>query len=210
MSYVNGSMVERRSSEVSGSLEVWFLNGRFVLHSVNANYSYDTLHTVFRKTFSQCHVQKRSIGTALILGFGAGSVATILVDELELNPEIIGVEADVVVIELGRKYFNIDRFTRLKLFQMDAKEFILQHHEKYDLIVSDVFVDKDVPEFFVTQEYIEALEKMTSKNGIGFYNYLLKSKTQLQELKKLIDLFSSSVRVLSPSANNRMIVWERN
>ncbi|MCU0399207.1 MAG: hypothetical protein MUC73_14035, partial [Cyclobacteriaceae bacterium] len=51
ISYVSGTLVEKRSSAISGELEVWFQNGRYVLHSPDANYSYDTLHRVFQKAF---------------------------------------------------------------------------------------------------------------------------------------------------------------
>jgi hypothetical protein len=51
ISYISGSIIEKRTSAVSGQLEVWYQFGTHVLHSPEANYSYDTLHTVFQKAF---------------------------------------------------------------------------------------------------------------------------------------------------------------
>jgi spermidine synthase len=208
----NGTILEKRKSAVNGSLEVCFQNGRLLLHSENANYSYDTLHLVFRKTFRHFNLQNRPIGRVLVLGFGAGSVASILVDELEQEVKITGVEADAVVIELARKYFNIDRFTNLNLVHDDAEEFVGQHNEKYDLIVSDIFIDKHVPEYFLTKEYIKALENLTARKGIGFYNYILEDKAQWREFDQLLQAFSKSVhlKIFSPAAFNRIIAWEKN
>lgn len=212
LSYISGTVVERRYSKISGELEVWYQSGKYVLHSPDANYSFDTLHRVFQKAFKNLAVKKRNPKCVLILGFGAGSVATILTEELNLNPAITGVELDPDVIELAHKYFQLDRFTDLKLIQEDAAVFAAQCQDSFDLLVSDVFIDKKIPEKFLTSEYISNLIRLTSKNGMGMMNMIAETtmqQHQLREICKTVEksgVTCSSIRV---SAINTMVCWTR-
>lgn len=79
------------------------LNARF------ANYSFGMLHEMFINTFKKIKLQHRNIKEALLLGFGAGSFASILTDDYRMNCHITAVEKDRLVIEIGRKYFDTGR-----------------------------------------------------------------------------------------------------
>jgi hypothetical protein len=80
-SFLSPVKVEERKGAVAPRLEVYLSNGKYVLDSARVNYSFGGLHAVFRKAFSRFNIRKRDIISALILGFGTGSVATILCDE---------------------------------------------------------------------------------------------------------------------------------
>lgn len=192
LSYVSGTIVEKRPSAVSGELEVWYQNGRYVLHSPDANYSFDTLHRVFQKAFKKLDVKKRNPKTVLILGFGAGSVATILCDELKLTPDITGIELDPEVISLARKYFDLDRFKKLNLQIADAAEFVASCRTKFDLVISDVFVDKHVPDKMLTTMYTKHLFRLTAKGGLGMMNIITETKEQHHQLHLILQTLKDS------------------
>lgn len=211
LSYVAGQLIEKKRSEISGELEVWYQNGRYVLHSKNANYSYDTLHKVFQQAFRQFKIKDRKLKNALILGFGGGSVASILSEELKMRLEMVGVEADLAVLELAHKYFSIDRFKNLKIINEDAAMFVNRHREKYDLIVCDVFQDKQVPDSIQREEFIEELIGLTSPGGIGFYNFIAETNDQKKQRSRLLTYFEKlSIPIISArfSSINNMVVWE--
>lgn len=210
LSYVSGTIVEKRPSKVSGELEVWYQNGKYVLHSPDANYSFDTLHRVFQKTFKKLQVKKRNPKTVLILGFGAGSVASILCDELSLSPEITGVELDPEVIALARKYFNIDRFEKLTIHVADAVAFAAACNLKFDLVVSDVFVDKVVPEQILSIDYVKQLMRVTAKGGMGMMNIILEKKEQCIKVDSILQGLSASgvkYTIVQASPINSIISW---
>lgn len=112
----------------------------------------------------------------LILGFGSGSVASILQDEYEKGVEIAGVEKDEVVIELAKKYFFINKYKNLSLYCEDAYDFVQSCNQKFDLIVMDVFIDLDVPEKFSEAEFIAGLGNLLSERGVLFYNLVIHSE----------------------------------
>ncbi|MCK6616783.1 MAG: fused MFS/spermidine synthase [Cyclobacteriaceae bacterium] len=212
LSYVTGTVVEKRPSAVSGELEVWYQNGKHVLHASNANYSFDTLHKIFQKAFKKFEIKKRNPKNALILGFGAGSVASILCDELMLSPEITGVELDHQVIELAKKYFQLDRYENLSIHVSDAAEFAQQEKVTYDLVVSDVFVDKHMPEAIIQKSYAEDLVRLTARGGIGMMNWICETKEHhrfrasmeawLNELAMKTDMYRAS-------SINYLLIWYR-
>lgn len=159
---------------MSGKLEVLYTNGKYVLDTARVNYSFGGLHFVFQKVFSDFNIKNRSIKNALILGFGSGSVASILHNEYEKKGiAITGVEKDEAVIDLAKKYFSIDKYNNLSLHCQDAYEFVFSCDQKYDLLVMDVFIDRDVPEIFSDEKFISALRRLMSDDGILFYNLVI-------------------------------------
>ncbi len=105
-SFIAPMKVEERIGVVTPRLEIYLSKGRYVLDAVRVNYSFGGLDAVFREAFSQFDVQEREIANALILGFGAGSVASILCEEYKKAVHLTGVEKDPVVIESGEEVFS--------------------------------------------------------------------------------------------------------
>ena len=158
---------------MSGKLEVLFTNGKYVLDSAHVNYSFGGLHAVFQKAFSDFNIKNRNIKNVLILGFGSGSVASILQNEYGKKVEMVGVEKDEAVIALAKKYFSLDKYKNLTLHCEDAFEFVQNCKEKHDLVVMDVFIDRDVPENFSAAAFISKSGNLLSDNGILFYNLVI-------------------------------------
>jgi predicted O-methyltransferase YrrM len=210
-SFVSDDIIETRPSAVSGELEVWYQNGKYVLHSPDANYSFDTLHRVFQKAFKRYEIKKRNPKNVLVLGFGAGSVASILCDELKLSPVITGVELDPEVIALAKKYFDLDRFSKLSIHLGDAAEFVQQETVLYDLVVSDVFVDKHIPENLIQENYIENLIRLTAFGGMGIMNVITETKSQREAQKQIIQWFIDQriqPETFRVSSINQLLIWK--
>lgn len=172
-SFLSPVKLEERKGSVTPQLEIYLSNGRYVLDSARVNYSFGGLHTVFRKAFSRFNIRERDISSALILGFGAGSVASILCDEYKKDLHLAGVEKDPVVIDLAKKYFHIDRYKDLSLHMEDAGDFVENCDKKFDLVVVDVFVGIDVPEKFREERFLAGLGRLLSPGGISFFNVVV-------------------------------------
>jgi spermidine synthase len=178
--------IEARISPVNGCLEVNFSKGKYVLDSSNVNYSFGGLHTIFQKVFYQFNIKKRDIKNVLILGFGSGSVASILQNEYKMNTAITGVEKDPVVIDLAKRFFGIDKYKGLTLSCSDAYDFVLDPGTVlYDLIVIDVFVDLTVPEKIQNEKFISGLNNFLKEGGILFYNFIAHNETTRSKGAKL-------------------------
>jgi spermidine synthase len=170
LSFLSPIKIEERKGDVTPRLEVYLSRGRYVLHTADANYSFGGLHTVFRRAFSRFDIRNREVGNALILGFGAGSVASILCDEYKKSLLLTGVEKDPVVIDLARKYFHLDRYKNLSLHVEDAGKFVERCDQKFDLVAVDVFVGVDVPDEFKEEKFLAGLGRLLSPQAICFFN----------------------------------------
>lgn len=209
-SYLTGVLVEKQPSSISGELEVWIQNGRYVLHSTRANYSFDTLHRVFQQTFRNIQVKEKNPDRVLVLGLGAGSIPSILYEELHLRPEITGIEADNAVIRLAEKYFNIGRFDKLRILHTRAEEYVSRCKEKFDLVISDVFVHTNVPEEASNKQYLSNLVRTTAQNGTGLINFIVETpdqKIKFRQAEQLLRTMCDRVSVFRASEINKVLVW---
>ncbi len=161
-----------RTKTPYSNLEVIRRNNRLVLNAPHANYSFGTLHEVFRNAFRQLDIDYRQIKSILILGFGAGSVAWILQKEKYCSCHITGVEIDEEVIALAKEHFRLDDLGNLNLHIEDAAEFLSKETKQYDLIVVDLFLDHRTPEKFLTAGFLKALSGHLQLRGVVLFNYL--------------------------------------
>jgi spermidine synthase len=151
-------------------LEVNKLEGHWVLDSKHVNYSYGTLHTVFREALQVFVPDLSAINEVLILGFGAGSVAHILQKERHFQGHITGVEIDETVLSLAQQYFQLDQLQNLTLYTSDAAGFVEQADRTFDLIVIDLFVDDLIPEIFENEIFLLQVKELLTPGGKLLYN----------------------------------------
>jgi spermidine synthase len=214
-SFLSPVKVEEREGAVTPRLEIYLSKGRYVLDSVRVNYSFGGLHAVFRKAFSQFNIRKRDIRNALILGFGAGSVANILCDDYQKAVHLTGVEKDPVVIDLARKYFHIDRYKNLSLHIEDAGDFVESCDKKFDLVVVDIFVGADVPQEFTEEKFLAGLGRLLSPRGISFFNVVVYDENVRTACTSLFEKMNSLVgntefcRVPSGGTENWIFVCDK-
>lgn len=154
------------------SLEIIRQSDRLILNAPHTNYSFGSLHDVFRNAFLQLNIDYQKIENVLILGFGAGSVAKILQKEKHCRCQITGVEIDKEVIVLARKYFRLDDLENLDLHIEDAADFLSKETKRYNLIVVDLFLDHRTPEKFLTAVFLKNLNAHLQPQGIVMFNYL--------------------------------------
>ena len=192
-SFIVKQNIEKRPSLVSGILEVVFSKGRFILDAHRVNYSFGGLHEVFRKVFNEYEIRNRHIQNVLILGYGSGSVASILEFEYRKRLKITGVEKDPEVISLTRKYFRPERHASLQLECEDACDFVLRCRDIYDLIVVDVFVNLDVPARLTESDFLEKLGKILSPQGIVFFNLVVHDERSRTKGKVIFEGMNQSI-----------------
>lgn len=210
-SYILGIKLEEYTSAVSGKLELWLINGKKVLNSINANYSFDALHKVFQLTFRQVNLEIPNNSHVLILGFGCGSVAHILQKEYGLDCKITGVDLDPLLFELAEKHFDIHPSNKLQFVTADAAKFITQIQQKYNLIVVDIFVDDKVPPIFTEKEFIENTIKCLAPQGMFFMNIITSNEDGLQQFDKVMQTLHDKKgiqQVVEPVEGNSVVCFQ--
>ena len=155
-------------SKYNGTLEVTWLNGKKLLDSQSANYSYGALQQVLDLGLAQVKADRAA--PVLVLGLGGGSVLDLLREKYNYYGKITAVELDPVVIDIAEKEFSVSRHWPLEIVCQDAIKFVQKDRNKYGLIIVDVFVDLEVPQEFFSAGFWKGLAQNLQKDGKLLFN----------------------------------------
>lgn len=168
---------KRYYSTVSGALEINWLNGKKVLDSKNANYSYGSLQRVLKFGLNHCIFDRSA--HILLLGMGGGSVIETLRKDFLHAGKITAVETDAVMIDLAEKEFGVSPDNGLDIVHNDAFLFIEKDSGMYDLIIIDIFIDNRVPANVFSETFWSGLIKRLNLHGNVLFNAGLLSENHL-------------------------------
>ena len=146
----------------------------------------------------------------LILGLGGGTTAKIIT--ARFGPIAIdGVDIDPLMIELGKKYFDMTE-PNLKIHIGDAIGFVKKARYKYDLVCLDVFVAGSVPSKIETKEFISGVKNILADDGICTINKIFSGKDEQLTFESLVrsvfPFLESSVVSGDPRLDN-VIIYAR-
>jgi spermidine synthase len=192
-------VVEKKSSKFNQQLIVAIQNGKYVLNTPNANYSFGSLHRVFQKAFHLIKIKERNFSSCLLLGGGVGSVPSIFYNELGLHVSTTLVEIDEEVIKLGEKYFGLRTYPNLHIIIEDAFVFVANTNQTYDVIVIDIFKDLMVPACFLTPAFFEHIKQRLRPKGVVLFNFVsfdFETKQQVKNIEQLLaTVFNKDYRI---------------
>jgi predicted TPR repeat methyltransferase len=172
LSFLFPLVIFKDKSTCNDVLEIQLMDGKKVLNSKNANYSFGSLHQVFQYAFKQFLPRLTNVNNVLILGFGAGSVYNILRKDYQYKGNITGVEIDEKVIQWAYKYFNLpENDNKLNIVTDDVEHFIYYTNSKYDLIIVDVYKDLIIPEGVLSPQFFKHLsQNLLNSDGQIIFN----------------------------------------
>ena len=211
LSFLRPQVVERLQNDLNPMLEVAYENGRLQLHGATVNYSFGNLQKVFRSAFEHYRVLQRRPARVLILGFGAGSVAQLLL-ERPYDFELTGVEHDPAVLALGQRYFRLDELLRQlkpELVVEDAVEFVKQESRVWDLVIVDLFVDDTVPTTAQQPSFLEALRGILADKGLLMFNFIADTREKqlaFDQFRELFGVFFPAFEVYKVFGNRVLVV----
>lgn len=156
-----------------GPLKLVWEQGQLVVNSHDANQSYGNLHAIWQQCLHDQRVVRRGVRSILLLGFGAGSSASILRKELGITAPITGVDGDPEMLRLARTYFKVDRLKDLELVHADALDFAARHDGRHDLVLVDLCHELDLAPGVDGEAFIAALWKCTAPGGLVCFNTIV-------------------------------------
>ncbi|MFZ4614429.1 MAG: hypothetical protein ACOYNH_12175 [Bacteroidia bacterium] len=192
LSFIFDVKIETTESILNPFLQVVIRNGRLLLNTYNANYSYGSLQDAFRFVFKKIKIEDKKIKDILVLGFGCGSIAALF--NGYKNVEITGVEADEKVLALYEKYFIEEITSELILVEAFAEDYATTITKTYDLIIVDVFIDIEVPSSIKESSFYKPLQNRLNKNGILIFNFIVLNEKEQIEFEKIEDYFKLNYR----------------
>lgn len=166
-------------SEYSGTLEITWMNGRKMLDSKQANYSFGSLQRVLEAGLAQVQVVPEA--SVLVLGMGGGSVIHSLRNQYNHTGPVTAVELDAKIIALARTEFGLSEFSNVEIVQGDALHVVANTVQKYDLVIVDVFIDNTVPAPFYSLDFCLRISGLLPEEGQIIWNLGLNQVRQGKE-----------------------------
>ena len=211
LSYLYPVTIEIANSQWNPVLEIELYFGKYSLNSENTNYSYGSLHSLFKKIFRKLKLNWNEIHNVLILGFGTGGVAEIIG---KYKPDCIidGVEIDDKVIELGEKYFHTDLLKNVTVHCTGADLFLEECQQKFDLIIIDAYLDIKVPEELETEQFLIHVKDALRIGGTVVFNKYIYSKTireQIPLLKELYEKTFGNLKIMTIMTTGKIFVAKK-
>jgi len=126
----------------------------------------------------------------LILGLGVGTLAKLVTKRHPLDAEIVGIEIDPLVVELGKKYFGLGEIPNLKIVVGDAISLVQSSKfntstssvlsraksrdkvQSFDLVIVDLYLGQEFPKEAESEDFLRRLGKLANKGGLVVFNRL--------------------------------------
>ena len=146
---------------------------------------------------------KQQVTSVLILGLATGTLANIIAKKYK-GVKVTGVEIDPVMIEIGKKYFELDKIPNLKIVNIDANKY---KFEKVDLILVDLYLGDTPPKFIYTEKFLKKLRKFGTTVVINHLFYDPQKKAKAEMLIKKMGKYFKNIK-LQRVLTNVMIICE--
>lgn len=203
--------IKSLNSPINGPLYINLYKNKFILDTKNINYSYGKLQEILHIGLNV--IGKKNIKTCnniLVLGLGTGSVVETLVKDFDFKKDIIGIEKDPLIIDLTHQYYEIQHFSNLTIHQKDTFEFVLETKIKYDLIIIDIFLDNQMPQFLFESFFQSRLLEILNTNKYILFNTFIfdqKNKERNKQYQNYFENKRCEVNVINfPKDNNEMLI----
>ncbi len=109
----------------------------------------------------------------LLLGVGAGALLHFLRHHYP-HSRITGVDNDAALIEHAQQELGLPRAdARLDYAITDARDFLADGTDRFDLIVTDIFTGPQSPPWVISGEFIRAVQQRLSPTGAAGWNLLI-------------------------------------
>jgi len=187
---------QKITSKYNGVLEVTWYNGKKMLNTKNANYSYGSLQKILKIGLGE--IELSAVENILILGLGGGSVIQTLRSDFNYQKNIVAVDIDPVIIDIARDEFNIRESENLTIHCDNALHFMQLNTSKFELIIIDLFIDTTVPSSFLKTPFWQdvirhnpvvlcnaALQQKDDQHLLPVLNFLKQQHYKVQLLEKV-------------------------
>lgn len=212
-SFIYPIKIKSIPSKHSGTLEVTLVNGKLVIDSENANYSYGSLQQVLKKGLLHIGLkQLQELQSILVLGVAGGSVIKTLRDDFKIDAKITGIEIDADVIELANTYFELHKTINLELITADAFNYIATSNSTFDLIIIDIFNDMQMPDELFKHKFWNNTLNLLNINGLCLFNSIYTSSKNIHrndDLKTQLATQFSTLTYIKTNTINELFILKK-
>jgi spermidine synthase len=189
--------LEERQSEYSGSVKVVSTWGYKYIATGILTQSGGLVKDVWEGVLKKYGRKNRSW---LILGLAGGTIAKIVSDRLKPT-QIVGVEIDPLMVELGKKYLDLSKIPKLEIIVADAKTYVFSVTGKFDYILVDMYLGDKLPDFVYTDKILRRFKTLGSCVIFNHLFYDSQKKVKAEELVNKLKLIFKEVTLVRKLTN---------
>ena len=179
--------LERASTEYNPDVELHLRNGRLLLTTPNAIYSYGDLYLNFYEAFRRLKPQNRPIREVLVLGLGMGSIPWMLEKKFGRAYNYTCVEVDEVIAGWAMQYTVPELKSPMTIYTAHAVPFVHSCTQRFDLVCVDLFLDEHVPDELDDPDFTAALAGLLNENGLLMWNRLADKGNLIERTEKFYE-----------------------
>jgi len=176
----------KTSSPQNEYLELVWSNGKKILNTKDANFSFGNASKVIEKALTPYAQEIQEAQNILILGFGCGSAIELLDRKYNYKNKLIGVEYDAKIIDLYHEHFANQFQLKPKIVCSDAADFLRQDYAKYDIILVDLFKELENSILLKDSIFLKAIKSHTAFGGLTIFNTISRSEAESKLLSTLM------------------------
>jgi spermidine synthase len=194
-------VVETFKSKFNTKIQIVNFSGQLRLDMGDLTQSGLVIEKIWAKSFKKLLAGSFFPKKILILGFGAGSVAKVISKKWP-ESKITGVEIDLMVIKIAKKYFEIDKIRNLTIINQRAEDYIKNTQDIFDLILIDCYQGYMIPLAFEDTNFLKVVK---SKGKTVLLNRLFWDSHQQKTLRFLNKLDKSFTTTTCRTPSNLVI-----
>ena len=209
LSHIDDQLLESTGSDFNPELYLLYSKGRYQLVTDKVIYSFEDQYDNFVEAFK--HINLDLIKDVLILGYGIGSIPTILEKTYHKIFNYTAIEIDYEIIRLAYKYTLPELKSKVDLIESDALTYVKYETATYDLICFDVFINDLIPQKFLSIQSIQKHKDILKPQGVFIMNKLYLTPDDQKITDEFIDSIFIKVftkhKQINTRANMMLIGW---
>jgi len=138
------------------------------------------------------------IEKVLVLGMGGGTIQHLL-SRLYPGIDITSVEYDKVVVDIARKYFNVDSIPNHKIINDDALRVVIEPEEYemspgcFDVLIVDILNGDRYPDLGKTGNFIAGIKRLVRSGGLLVFSRIYTGDYQ-EDVNLFIDSLENTLK----------------
>ncbi|MBN1162248.1 hypothetical protein JXA34_00715 [Patescibacteria group bacterium] len=146
----------------------------------------------------------------LIFGLGGGTMQH-LISQSYPGIELVSVEIDSVMVDIAKKYFNLDLIPNHRVVVADAFRVVIEpetynlDESSFDTVIIDVYQGEKFPDLGTSGNFFSALKKLILPNGLVIINRIYREDHQFD-----VDNFIGYVEKILRSVKSEIVAGYTN
>jgi len=165
---------------------------------------------VWGKLVSLLKREEPDANSVLILGLGGGTVQHLISREMP-KTHIISVEIDPVMLDIAKKYFDLDTIPNHRVILNDALRVVTCPEEfglskiSFNAVVVDIYIGEQYPELGKSGNFLDAVRDMVVPGGLVIFNRIYTNKHHED-----VDIFIDQVQDFLVDVNTEIVAGYTN